>query len=43
MVQNPNGEVIHFGDVQYEDYTKDKDIKRERFRQKYIYWKSSYP
>ena len=43
MVQNPNGKMIHFGDMRYEDYTKHKDIKRrERFRQRNKYWESSY-
>ena len=43
MVRNPNGKLIHFGDMRYEDYTKHKDIKRrERFRQRNKYWESSY-
>lgn len=30
MVQNPNGKMVHFGQMGYEDFTKHKDTKRQQ-------------
>jgi len=29
MVENPEGKLIHFGSIQYEDYTKHQNEKRK--------------
>jgi hypothetical protein len=39
MIQNPDGEWIHFGQYPYEDYTKHKDPqRREDFRKRNVKW-----
>jgi hypothetical protein len=39
MVQNPDGKIIHFGAMKYEDYTKHQNEKRRiHFRQRNKKW-----
>jgi hypothetical protein len=40
MVENPEGKIIHFGAIEYEDYTKHHDEKRKLlFQQRNKNWK----
>lgn len=42
MVQNPEGEWVHFGEYPYEDFTKHEDDKRrDNFRKRNAKWKDS--
>lgn len=42
MVQSPQGEMIHFGQLPYEDFTKHKDPERRRlFQIRNAKWKTA--
>jgi hypothetical protein len=39
MVKNPEGKLIHFGSMKYEDYTKHQNLKRKiHFKQRNKKW-----
>lgn len=42
MIEDPNGKMIHFGEIGYIDYTKSKDKNlRDNFRQRNHKWKDA--
>ena len=44
MVQIPDGKIVHFGQMGYEDYTKHKDkIRRKNFQSRNFKWQFEPP
>lgn len=42
MVESPEGKMIHFGQLPYEDFTKHKDpVRRHNFQVRNAKWKHS--
>ena len=42
MVRNPAGNIVHFGQYPYQDFTKHGDInRRDSFRKRNVKWKDA--